>query len=111
MTSQKMPPGAGQKWNITSLIKEKQSFATLIGDYEASELTPAMDEFSIHFYRLAENEEDKQRPHHEPEAYYVLEGERILKINHEGRELEVNVSTGDLVYVPAKARHRFHGKS
>lgn len=102
-------PAAGAKWHLPSFVNGPVSFATLIGDYQTSGPTPFIPEMSVHFYRLGEGETDLQRPHEEDELYYVLAGSRTLAINENGKETSVDLKEGDLVYVPARAIHRFIG--
>jgi len=46
---------------------------------------------------------DRQTPHDEDELYVVLKGQGTLCLEQE----EYNVEEGDLLFVPAKAEHRF----
>lgn len=102
-------PTTGEKWHMPSFVKGTPSFATLIGNYQTSGPTPFVNEMSVHFYRLGVGEKDLQRPHQEDELYYVLEGSRVLHIEENGVGTDVELQTGDLVYVPAKAHHKFIG--
>ena len=60
-------------------------------------------ELSAGLYRLAAGATDPQAPHTEDEIYYVLAGRARLEI--EG--LSHAAEPGILLYVPARARHRF----
>ena len=104
-------PYAGQKWNLLSMAKGSKSFLTMIGDYQTEGPTPFLNEMSLHFYRLDEGAVDTQRPHEQDELYYVLSGKRVLNIVTDGNEVNVELSEGDLIYVPAHAAHKFTGTS
>jgi mannose-6-phosphate isomerase-like protein (cupin superfamily) len=104
-------PYAGQKWNLPEIVKGSKSFLTMIGDYETDGPTPFLKEMSLHFYRLDEGAIDTQRPHEQDELYYVLSGKRVLNIVDEGKEVNVELGEGDLIYVPANAAHKFTGTS
>ena len=104
-------PYAGQKWNMLSLAKGSKSFLTMIGNYQTEEPTPFLNEMSLHFYRLDEGAVDTQRPHDQDELYYVLSGKRTLNIVDDGKEINVELAEGDLIYVPARASHKFTGTS
>ncbi|MEJ1239971.1 cupin domain-containing protein [Chryseolinea sp. T2] len=103
-------PQMGAKWSLPELMAGTGNFYTMIGDYEAEPKTPFQPEMSLHFYRLPKGEIDMQRPHNEDELYYVLLGSRTIRIVHDGEEVNVPLSTGDLVYVPAHAEHKFIGE-
>lgn len=55
-------------------------------------------------YRLQVGEEDTQGPHAEDELYYVLSGRGEIRVEGEDHR----VGPGALVFVAARARHRFH---
>jgi mannose-6-phosphate isomerase-like protein (cupin superfamily) len=55
-------------------------------------------------YVLAAGGEDAQRPHELDELYYVVSGRATMQI--EGDTLKVG--PGGLIYVRARAAHRFH---
>lgn len=60
-------------------------------------------DLSLGLYRLAAGTVDPQTPHSEDEIYYVLSGRARLEV--EGRPLQAE--PGAVLYVPARARHRF----
>ena len=62
-----------------------------------------VSDLSAGLYRLAAGATDPQAPHAEDEIYYVLAGRARLEI--EG--LSYAAAPGTLLYVPARARHRF----
>lgn len=58
---------------------------------------------SIGVYRLYKNDVDKQLPHTEDEAYFVLSGS--AKIQVEGK---INtIRSGDIIFVSANQEHHF----
>jgi len=62
---------------------------------------PAM---SLGIYVLRPGEEDLQTPHAEDEIYHVLAGEARFQCGDGDRP----VREGDVIFVEARARHRFH---
>jgi drug/metabolite transporter (DMT)-like permease/mannose-6-phosphate isomerase-like protein (cupin superfamily) len=58
---------------------------------------------SVGVYTLPAGGEDLQCPHGEDEAYYVLSGRAAFRLEDQVRPVE----PGDLLYVPARAAHRF----
>lgn len=60
-------------------------------------------DLSVGLYHLAAGATDPQTPHAEDEIYYVLTGRATLEV--EGRAHPVE--PGGLLYVPARAQHRF----
>jgi mannose-6-phosphate isomerase-like protein (cupin superfamily) len=62
---------------------------------------PAM---SVGIYRLRAGEEDTQAPHAEDEIYYVLSGRGDIRVEGEDHP----VRSGSLVFVAARAKHKFH---
>jgi mannose-6-phosphate isomerase-like protein (cupin superfamily) len=61
---------------------------------------PAM---SLGIYTLRAGEKDTQTPHLEDEIYYVLGGRATIRVGEEKRK----VGPGAVVFVAAKAKHRF----
>jgi mannose-6-phosphate isomerase-like protein (cupin superfamily) len=59
---------------------------------------------SLGVYALAAGAEDPQTPHAEDEVYYALSGRGRLRVGGEDRP----VAPGSLLFVPARAEHRFH---
>ena len=59
---------------------------------------------SLGLYVLPAGAEDPQRPHGEDEAYLVLRGRGRIRVGDEDRAVE----PGTVVFVPARAVHRFH---
>ena len=55
-------------------------------------------------YELHRGSADPQSPHTEDEVYYVLRGRARIRVGSEDR----NVRAGSVVFVPARADHRFH---
>lgn len=60
-------------------------------------------------YVLAAGAEDPQQPHQEDEIYYVLRGRARMKVGPPGLNSDdFAVAPGQLIFVPARAEHRFH---
>ena len=62
---------------------------------------PAM---SAGVYTLAAGSVDPQKPHREDEMYYVVRGRARMRVHSEDRR----VSAGSVIFVAAKAEHRFY---
>jgi mannose-6-phosphate isomerase-like protein (cupin superfamily) len=62
---------------------------------------PAM---SAGVYVLPVGGTDPQKPHSEDELYYVIRGWARMRVGAEDRE----VSAGSVIFVEARAEHRFH---
>ena len=60
-------------------------------------------DLSAGLYVLEAGATDPQSPHTEDELYCVVAGRGTITVGHETRP----VSTGSLVFVPAKVPHRF----
>ena len=61
---------------------------------------PAM---SAGLYVLQTGASDKQKPHAEDEIYYVLRGKARMRVTDD----EFQVASGQVIFVPAHAEHRF----
>src|SRR5438034_332089 len=59
---------------------------------------------SCGLYELPRGAEDKQSAHAEDEVYYVVRGRARIRVRSDDRE----VRPGSVVFVPARAEHRFH---
>jgi quercetin dioxygenase-like cupin family protein len=59
---------------------------------------------SMGLYVLAAGSEDRQEPHTEDEAYYVVEGRAKMRVGNEDRV----VSAGSIIFVAANVEHRFY---
>jgi mannose-6-phosphate isomerase-like protein (cupin superfamily) len=55
-------------------------------------------------YVLPAGGTDRQRPHGEDEIYYVVRGHGRFRLGTDERP----VGPGDVLFVPARAEHRFH---
>lgn len=64
----------------------------------------SVPDLSLGLYVLAPGEADRQRPHTEDEAYYVLAGRGRITVGEDVRD----VSAGSIVFVAAGVPHRFH---
>lgn len=61
-------------------------------------------ELSVGLYVLPASAQDPQSPHAEDEIYLILQGKAKVRLGSKDHD----VRAGDVVYVPAKAGHRFH---
>jgi mannose-6-phosphate isomerase-like protein (cupin superfamily) len=59
---------------------------------------------SVGVYVLAAGATDRQSPHGEDEIYYVVRGHGRFRQGPDDRA----VGPGDVLFVPARAEHRFH---
>ena len=59
---------------------------------------------SMGVYRLPAGGVDPQSPHTEDEVYYVVSGRAQIRVGDEDR----SVGAGSIVFVAARAPHRFH---
>ena len=84
----------GTVWDVLQLARQQR------GSYEEFLQIPTM---SMGIYKLPAGSEDTQSPHNEDEAYYVVAGKASINIEGEITPVE----PGALVFVPAKAAHRF----
>lgn len=57
--------------------------------------------------RLRPNELDPQDPHLYDEIYYIVQGDGYLNVEGE----EIAIREGSVIFVPAHAKHKFHGNS
>jgi mannose-6-phosphate isomerase-like protein (cupin superfamily) len=72
------------------------------GGYEVVHESPGLE---LGVYVLVAPEPDRQQPHEDDEVYVVLEGSGTLEVEGE----RVDLRTGQAVFVPAGADHRFVG--
>ena len=59
---------------------------------------------SLGLYTLPAGGDDPQQPHAEDEVYYVVSGRAMIRVDDEDRPVE----PGSIVFVAARAEHRFH---
>jgi mannose-6-phosphate isomerase-like protein (cupin superfamily) len=59
---------------------------------------------SLGLYTLAVGATDRQTPHAEDEAYYVVSGRARVRVADDDRAVE----PGAIVFVPARVPHHFH---
>ena len=59
---------------------------------------------SMGVYVLGAGAADPQEPHTEDEVYYIVGGRGMLRVGTEDHPFE----PGSLLFVPARAEHRFH---
>src|SRR5262245_34519533 len=70
---------------------------------------PAM---SAGIYVLPAGGTDKQKPHQEDEIYYVLGGRaRVMVREASGKEQDLAIAEGDVLFVPDQQEHRFNSIS
>lgn len=62
------------------------------------------EKLSLGLYVLAAGDKDLQGPHTEEEVYHVLEGEGMIRVADEDRQ----VSAGSTVFVGVGVEHGFH---
>ena len=62
------------------------------------------DLLSVGVYTLQAGALDDQKPHDEDEVYYTVRGRSMFSVDGG----EHRVQPGTLLFVPAKAEHRFH---
>jgi mannose-6-phosphate isomerase-like protein (cupin superfamily) len=68
-----------------------------------------VDSMSCGVYVLRPGEEDRQRPHHEDEIYYVVNGVARMKVAAANQPQEDRaIASGDVIFVAARDEHRFH---
>jgi len=63
-----------------------------------------VDSMSAGLYVLEAGAEDPQSPHQQDEIYYVVSGRATVTVAGEDRPVE----PGSVVFVAARAEHRFH---
>lgn len=59
---------------------------------------------SVGIYRLNAGDVDRQKPHAQDEMYYIIQGQGVINVAGEDRE----VQPGCIVFVPARVEHFFH---
>lgn len=76
-------------------------------DRDNSEFLTFFDLEHLHvgILRLRPGEIDTQEPHSTDEVYVVLEGDGFIEIGNKSYGLNKDL----FIYVPAQAKHRFHG--
>ncbi|MCS7140597.1 MAG: cupin domain-containing protein [Candidatus Nitrosocaldus sp.] len=57
--------------------------------------------------RLMPGEDDPQAPHVNDEVYYIIRGDGFIRIDGK----DVPIQEGSVIFVPARARHKFHGNT
>ena len=59
---------------------------------------------SAGLYVLAKGAADSQKPHHQDEIYYVLEGQARMQVGSD----HIEVRAGSVIFVEAELEHRFY---
>jgi mannose-6-phosphate isomerase-like protein (cupin superfamily) len=85
-------------YRVENLIREQQASGR---SYLEFLRVPAM---SAGVYFLPKGSRDGQSPHQEDEMYYVVSGKARMMIGAE----EADISAGSVIFVEAKAEHRFY---
>jgi mannose-6-phosphate isomerase-like protein (cupin superfamily) len=75
----------------------------LVRDGGGHQIVHASPGLEVDLYVLVAPEPDRQQPHEEDELYVVLDGSGVLDL--QGKQIEVR--PGQVVFVPAGARHHF----
>jgi mannose-6-phosphate isomerase-like protein (cupin superfamily) len=83
-----------QVWNIAQMAAAQNE---RFGEFFR---IPAM---SFEIYKLPAGGVDPQNPHQEDEAYFVINGKAKISVEGEVQPVE----TGSLIFVAAKAQHKF----
>lgn len=89
-----------EKFDLQTLLQTQ----TELGKAYYEFLKPANLSMSIGIYQLPAESEDKQDPHTEDEAYYVVSGKSMMFVGDE----HFPVKTGSIIYVKANISHRFY---
>jgi quercetin dioxygenase-like cupin family protein len=84
-------------FDTSQLVKQRADSLRL---YQEFLRVPAM---SAGVYVLPAGAVDPQHPHKEDEMYYVIRGKARMRVGAEERA----VSSGSVIFVEAKAEHRF----
>ena len=64
--------------------------------------------FSVGIYVLDGGGTDPQKPHTEDEVYYVASGRAKMRIEADGDAESFDVSSGTIIFVPARVHHSFY---
>ena len=86
----------------SAALDEMIARAKAEGGYAAEVIRSGL--LSVGLYTLPAGAVDKQSPHHEDEVYYAVRGRAMLHVDG----AEHPVAPGSLLFVPARAVHRFH---
>ena len=90
-----------QRFDLTRMCSERGLRETPYLEFLRA---PAM---SAGLYRLPVGALGRQQPHPEDEVYYILKGRGMIQVGDESRPIE----PGIMIYVPARAPHRFYAIS
>lgn len=63
------------------------------------------DSFEAGILKLSAGQKDIQGPHSADELYFVIEGNRFIKILQQDYKIE----KGSCIFVPSNTKHHFHG--
>jgi len=88
---------------------ENVNFKTIIGsvthfdDPSINGPAPYLADLSMHYWHLQPGEIDNQKPHLQDEIYIIMEGKGQVEVDGKVSA----VSSGDIIFVPAKMAHHF----
>jgi mannose-6-phosphate isomerase-like protein (cupin superfamily) len=85
-------------FELAELASERERAGTLYHEFIR------VPDLSAGLYVLSAGGADPQQPHTEDEVYYVARGSGQIEVAGESRA----VRAGSVVFVPARAAHRFH---
>jgi mannose-6-phosphate isomerase-like protein (cupin superfamily) len=93
-----MPERGMQAWELADVEGRRVAEGRLYHEFLR------VPELSAGLYVLDAGATDPQQPHAEDELYFVISGAGRVTVGGETRD----VGKGTLVFVPARAPHRFH---
>ena len=85
-------------WELGAIDGARADAGTLYREFLS------VPDLSAGLYVLEAGAPDPQSPHTEDELYYIVSGRGRITVGDEPRD----VVAGSLVFVPARAPHRFH---
>lgn len=89
-----------QKFDLPTLLQTQAEQGTAYYEF----LKPATLSMSMGIYQLPAGGEDKQHPHNEDEAYYVVSGQSMMVVGED----HFSVTAGSIIYVKAHVPHHFY---
>lgn len=89
-----------QKFDLPTLLNTQAELGSAYYEF----LKPDTLSMSIGIYQLPAGGEDKQHPHTEDEAYYVVSGQSMMFVG----DKHFVVEAGNIIYVKADVPHRFY---
>jgi len=111
-------PKAGVIDNLETLKVDGVNFRTIIGSVTSNqdpkrspEKIPVIPGLGMYYWKLnvnnsgGEKDIDDQKPHFQDEVYLILEGDGSFQLGDKSEK--VSITTGDVIFVPARMRHNF----